>query len=455
MPPLILLLLIGGAVAVAASRNKKPPTLPGSFLYTGTKIEKFIDPHFSECWTKSPGGVENHRGDGGYETNPLSQGFRDLYDMSSAEDVVGLEYLGTVPNNAVARVAAMRSKIDKNGSALNAKYTPFRNASYEGFAGVARAVAEAVKDPAKAVVMARSLGVPTAKADDIRKQIVKLLEGPAGGVIKALYGEVGPPLIKLARQTVSEIVGDAKATVNSVGASAGAALPVVGMLVSVVTQYFGDVAASKAAATASTCKISIDEISRSLDSIARAGVSAPWHLVGTNCDGVEGGNAGTALNTAVGTARATEYYQLGVPPGLMWAFGPGGTIASNYGEGLSATDQVNIKKWWSIAQLLWLDDRVGPVMQTMANDYWKGELASDEQVMVVAAPIAVSYGLDVDEFARRLWSVSKGWRSRPELFVKREAGGGCGPIVDNARYIQFAVLTKDAFELAESMSAKK
>lgn len=425
-------------------------------------VEKFIDPHLADCWTRDPGGVESHRGDGGYEKAILSQGFRELYSMAGDQEV-GLEYLGDVPNNAAARVAAMRAKIEEKRDVNFARYNEYVDKSGDGLAALLRVIVEAASNPAKATALAASLGIPVAEAEAKRKDILAWLDTPTGSIVKILGSEVGSQVMKLVRQTIADISHEVGGGASSVVDLAEAA-PVLGFIVQAFTKTYGAMVAEAERRKNDTCVTFLNDIAGHAQRLSDEGMPGPWHIVdlGLNCDAVvDAKEPGQPLLKALGTAERTDYYQLGLPYSRKGETTWDGESYVSFGDGLTPTDLVALKKWWNLALLLWSDKRVGPVMQTMAADFWGGTLASDEQVMAVAAPIAVSYGFDVDDFARKLWNASLGWRSRPEMFIKRWPGGGgmgvcgVGKIVDNARFIQFAVLARDAFALAEAEAKKE
>lgn len=132
-------------------------------------------------------------------------------------------------------------------------------------------------------------------------------------------------------------------------------------------------------------------------------------------------------------------------------------------KGLTLTEQDFVRRWWATALAFMDDPRVAEVFHALGRDEKGGVLASDEQVMLVAAPIAVSHGLDVDDFARRLWEQSQGWRGgkqdsfmRAGYFVQPDlleppTYSGCktgDESVRDAWWVQWAVLSRDAYKLA-------
>lgn len=410
--------------------------------------EKFVDPHFSDCGAAKP------RGEGVYE---LSSEFRGTHGLTGE---VGPEYLGNVPNNSADRVAAMRARIDSRAGMYNGTYVTYIDASGDKLGEMLRTVVDAASNPAKAKALGESLGIPISKAEEFQKEILKWIDKPGGEIVSSLLSEVGQQIKTLVRQTVSELVGDVSGAGSSIGAIAGAA-PVIGFLVQAFTLTYGQMLKNAEDAKNSTCAALLSDIRTHATRLSDNGMPAPWHIVdlGLNCNSVTNAkDVGFPLTTALAVAERADYYQLGLPLSKKKETRWDGSRYSSFGSGLTPIDQVALKKWWSLALLFWSRPEVGQVMQNMGRDYWGGLLASDEQVMLVAAPIAVSYGLDVDDFARKLWDKSNGWRSRPELFVNWWPGGSgkgaCGnfgqssTMVDNARYIQFAVLARDAFELA-------
>lgn len=74
--------------------------------------------------------------------------------------------------------------------------------------------------------------------------------------------------------------------------------------------------------------------------------------------------------------------------------------------------------------------------------------ASPVQVLQVAAAVAAQHKLPIRDFAIRLMDESLGWRGRPDLLVEYDVGTG-GRAIGNAGAVQWAVLSRDALDLAE------
>jgi hypothetical protein len=121
--------------------------------------------------------------------------------------------------------------------------------------------------------------------------------------------------------------------------------------------------------------------------------------------------------------------------------------------------RIEVQRWWGLALTYMSDPRVSEVFDNLGFDAGGGIIASDEQVMLVAAPIAVSYGIDVDTFAVALWKAAKGWRGVADAYSKEvrsfcpDAEGGCA-IPVNGWWLQWADLSATAFKLAEGWRPK-
>lgn len=143
-------------------------------------------------------------------------------------------------------------------------------------------------------------------------------------------------------------------------------------------------------------------------------------------------------------------------------------------QGLIIPQREAVKHWWALALMYMGDPKVGTIFSALGRDAFGGVIASDEQVMLVAAPIAVSHGWDIDRFARALYSYSAGWRGTPRSnawgvgvgevrraftewdnpfgseWSKRCTDKDGRPMVRNAWWLNWAVLAEDAFKLAET-----
>lgn len=161
--------------------------------------------------------------------------------------------------------------------------------------------------------------------------------------------------------------------------------------------------------------------------------------------------------------------------------------------GLTSRQRDSIKEWWATAVMFMSDPAVYDVFDALGRDVLDGSVASDEQVMLVAAPIAASRGLDVDTFAKKLHAVSKGWRGETEGIVRsmnrdytsrdwsiedeirrRDPLGkksaydvpffdyewkfcrdASNPPVQNAWWLNLAALTRDALALADDIEERR
>jgi hypothetical protein len=139
--------------------------------------------------------------------------------------------------------------------------------------------------------------------------------------------------------------------------------------------------------------------------------------------------------------------------------------------------QQDVIQWWAHATAMMTHGEVARIFAALGDDHtFGGMLASDEQVLLVAAPIAVANGLDPYAFAAALWDKSRGWSASPEMLRREEAikagdesssywpslassftdprlGQYTDPCLkmqpNNAMQVQWAVLARDAFALVE------
>lgn len=503
MNPLLLLLLVGGAVAVAASGgggSRKPLRLG----YFQPDYEKFQDPLYG-CF-----GVE---GTPYVIADPPNRHkglriaiFRPAMDDNQKNVVLGYEYLSTVPRNANARIAAIRAKVDAwNKGASYVKSQPwFWLPSPEGHvnADVGITVANAIKNShatlnnfadtiankyaslqkdVKAVkAFAEAYGVSTSSVDAEVKSLAKAI-GSVDSikvVDKAVreYGPIASAIVNALFQTLSSSIlsggtGPGAAdkriadSLNAIGSMASV-IPVYGTVIKGVTDLLASAYQGSAEAKEGECRAVAASIFDKAKEAAGLGYVVPWHF-----EAIFPPNA--CFNYGVGATGAgnlsddQDSARLLVGDNLKYQ---AGTIAAPGFPAfpINPVYRNAIKSWWAVVQIYLSHPKVSEVFSALGRDAKGGVIASDEQVMLVAAPYAVANGFDVDEFAKELWTRSSGWSGADSHFFAEpytqqkidqfKLGDICYGVVGknapmNAWWLQWAILAQDAEQIVADWRA--
>ncbi len=450
-------------------------------------IEKFADPIYS-CF------------DGTFEHNVLPDDTLSVpkpppYNIAANRfglpRDLGQGYLGEAPNNARDRIARIRAKFGFVPKQLVA-FPPnavgrFAEASSNNIARISSTIFNTYSNAKNYADIAARYGVPIGQVEAQARDIVaaaKDLPPPTLVQYAAKYAPVaqtiGNAVLQYVQTGGSFSTEDAILSLGQVlAAAAGLINPVIGAVaVAAVGLIQADIQKRKAGEAESVRKWT-ESIQNGFNATTNEGFPVPFH----GFDDIGDGDL------------SARFFLNNIAWGNLVQF-----------RKLSTRDQNFVKRWWSTAttfmshpdvynafQSLGAGTAVYPPFFTPAGDkddkppdggIYGGLVASDEQVMLVAAPIAVANGLDIDDFARRLWNKSKGWRDADETSkVILEKGwrrteeiaddrscvgtsgcitGGeyrdiyaCAPYVANAWWLQWAVLSRDAFELADSMVAAR
>lgn len=474
--PLLLLLLVGGAAVVAASSSaqSEPEGGPlrfkaGAFKSAGPlTYEKFRDPVLV-CLEQTQ--------------SPSGQPYR--FD-------VGLNYLD-VPNTATARVAAMRSRIGTptyGATTFGTSSTigKIAEASYQKSQELAIKLARTYEDASRLPYVAQALRIPIEQAQKQAAEILSLSRGAQDRFLReaAKYPGISNALMagvsafaagKLspaeAYATGAQLVGEVFA------AAAASAVPVLGAITQVAAGFVAADIRAREAAAKERCEANRLALAKAQEAILKDLSPLPLHIESEDC--------------------GEPYWQAQHLSNLLRGF-----------RSLSIRDKGAIQEWWTLAQAMMSNPEVFAAFNRTGRGGvgWRGDgiplalainrtqpqqfnvhldgryLGSDEQVMMVAAPFAVANGYDVDRFARALWEKSQGWRGADPLSfvyaktpdrsfsicditytdpgkgaagVKKESGRSCRPICGgpgvpmNAWHLNFAVLARDAAELARTL----
>ena len=387
------------------------------------------------------------------------------------------DYLRDVPNSAGARVAAMRRRVEERGATVDAGVAPIADASYLALRDIATALYEGYQavmhrdtDPRAAEAFAKRVGQSVPELAARAPDVLRVLGGDAiRDLSKTMWNAIGPQVMRELR-IVADSMRSSASSLGSLG-DASAAVPVFGQMVRIIVDAFLAYDRAKSEDWQRQCAEFVEnDVVAPFRRTGRLGLPFPWHALrwSPNCRQRTTGSGVERWTRTDAQERLAKALQSNL---RRWEAIPD--------VGLNAETM----RWWTLASQLMSTDKVKPVFNALGDDQDGGLSASDEQVMLVAAPVAVANGLDVDDFARALYSRSRGWHDpaaeamfKPEPYT-RVTGYRCvahcsklDPIraeyepegytvgetePANAMQLQFAVLARDAFALAEEAKAGK
>lgn len=388
--------------------------------------------------------------------------FDPWWKCASAPDdlYVGPAYLVTTPQNGRARVAAMRAKIDEAWPPgnptppLSDGLTALRKSSDLTFQKIAQDLGDKYSTAEGRVDLAKQLGVPVSKIEDTAKSVDDAfktygydLEANLRPLFDALIKQIGTPILDGIRSAIDSITGSAGSAAAGFS-EAMSFVPLIGQFIGMAIKLY-EADQLKAEETAiRDCAAAANRVKRQLEVFQVNRFPVPWHTE------FFGSTDEMKCTADAGHDREAQKHLLGYSNLLEhWYWGFKRLSAFGY--------QSAIVRWWMLATTFMTDDRVLRVFHVLGTDPWGGMMASDEQVMLVAAPFAVANGLDVDEFAEKLWERSGGWSTIDQpgylwsaslAHLNSDSGAtetSCGPVVKNAMWAQLAVIAKDAIKIVE------
>lgn len=448
---LVVALFAGAAVAVAAgssSRKSSVLTIRLPKQNHESKI-KFEDARYT-CTRGQPGwGI-------------YKQGIRqsDLIPYLS-----GYEYLSDVP--ASGRVKAMRLKIRSHANPSLVK--PFIEASEINMFKIGQDFLEASRTPSGRMALANRLGVPVSSINEGLDSVAKIVSKYTGATMGAYVRELavyGSDYVsKLIREYAAKIVAEMAGT--AAGAAVAEAIPIIGQVLAIYLKAANLAHEMRVASWEDACHSWNDSFKKSLSTLTAYGFPIPWQMfnvLSPKCREPDGGSLAPASTRWTPTADQNIIMN---------------TLNAWFKQfmALPSNDIANVRRWWTLTSTYMSDTRVSDVFSAMCSDSLGGTIASDEQVMIVAAPIAVANGLDVDSFAEALHARAVGWVNLPSkqrMIVTLDrpmykcgsgilAGGCdingyeiiCKNIAINSFVLNLANLTSTAFPLAEEMKRKR
>jgi len=422
------------------------------------------------------------------ETGPAEKFADPRLACRGGKPVGGLEYLQDVPNSAKARVAAMRQKIEDLGAAESKGVAPIARASFEAVRKSAielrngyESLLRKSTDPREQQKFADRLGVSLPEAV---KQAPAFLKAWVDVDIKKIgqdiWKAVGPQIMQEFKK-IAESVGAMSSSVagatKGLGSGFGEAAPI---FLAMITFAIDSTLSYDHATDELFQKLCSDYINNMIVSPLQktnaTGFPYPWHALEFNlgCMG--------AVGISEGEFRADKW---DATPSQGKA---ADAVGSNRNRWESVSDielLANAIHWWTLAVQLMSLPEVKKVFTALGNDEDGGMWASDEQVMLVAAPIAAANNIPVDAFAEELWKRSAGWRDAPSSSLVPEPGvapfeyvcvahcskfdlyssvweprstgapAPCATEAANAMQVQFGVLARDAFNLLEDVKTGK
>jgi len=299
-----------------------------------------------------------------------------------------------------------------------------------------------------------------AQASDASGQAQDALKDAASEAAKMVWRAVGPQVMNVFKSLADEFA--AIRTTAGSAASAAEGIPAIGAFLGAAVSLIGAAESQADATYLEGCTSFMnDAISAPLNKLIREGYPYPWHVLDQSftCDQREGYTSSSKYVQSTSLERAA--HALRVSASRLEGIDP---IASPSASGawLIVTP---MRRWWALAAQLMAYGDVAAIFAALGDDAGGGTVASDEQVLLVAAPIAASRGLPIWDFAQALYDTSLGWRDpsvaallKPEpynvcaLDATTAPEGGClrcKTAPANAGTIQWGVLARDAFALAD------
>lgn len=404
--------------------------------------EKYADPIFfcnNEPWTIINVPAVSYAdlyGDG-YE-------YRFEVEAAHARELAYLE--GSKPQ-ATTRVATMRAYVTSRAGVTGAPILrAFERASFKkmqeyGISLINGAYANAANMEA----LARDLGDPL---DVVRAQGQKLLQaaglpGKAGDVaiVETLLREVKPAVaaINASISNFSKEISSYATTHSNEAASAlqafskfSAAIPVVGALVNFSMNIYSAAEAEYRKDMAETCQNALVGIDTIIKDLVSSNFPVSLRTFDMSCGEPH-------VRVKYLSKEAGEIYY-NMTSGQFEAFQAYFRIL--YGlEKTSIYYRAFISRWWATALTFMSNPRVGDVFRAM-GEHW--DFASDEQVMLVAAPFAVANDIAVDVFARVLWDRCEGYQTASaSMLDAKETTTGCW-IARQAAFVQLGMIAETA-----------
>ena len=402
----------------------------------------------------------------------------DALKFASIAPPTGYEYLAPVTNQNTARIAAIESKIaagpgpvqNWGGRSILADLV---TQSSSALTSIGQYVYRSLRDPTYSPAFLAQYAQGIAAADiaseqenlrqifELGRTNLSLLSGPVmRNVVLALSVQIAQKTSIKAAATTG--FTDATGKQLTQVASIAGAIPFVGQIASAFLNALGSWDAGQNAQAQAACANYLNGEAMALNQFTSVGVPFPitisedipsmFSCTPVNPNGTKSGNL--RLNSSAAAAVLTtlfQQWQTAIPDSLM----------------------VPVLQWWALTLLIISDPRMQAAFGTLGKAIpqvgygFASYVASDEQVYLVALPLAIIYNLDVSGFARVLWNSSNGWRdgAANSLFM----GNGysintnsdpytpavnatyCVGEPQNAYIVNTTILCRDAWPLAQQV----
>ena len=261
-------------------------------------------------------------------------------------------------------------------------------------------------------------------------------------------------------------------------ASVVSAVPYVGQVVSTFINVLANMDAGQNAQSQQICQEHLQNEATALNQFTSLGIPFPL----TISEDIPSMFSCTPVNPNGTKAGSTDVLNPGQTSAYLWPDSPAAdvlnTLFAQWQTAIPDSLMVPVLQWWAIVLLTLSDPRMTAAFSTLGRGIPQGEgghgsatyVASDEQVYLVALPLALIYNLDLPGFANVLWNASNGWRDGQAngLFMGNgystdiSAGGGpqqfatyCVGAPLNAYIVNFTILCRDAWPLAQQVAVSR
>ena len=488
------------AVSIAAPLATSNPTVvlhPGN-VYGGIfdqlsyaaptpgAVEKYEDPLY-ECFGSRPEEVYGQPGPPlAYSSTSGPPTYRpySIYSTSRADDFsipnpLGYEYLGLVVNEANSRVSAMEAKIAAHAGDASTFVDQIAANSKTALIALAQQAMAAAKTPAQIATLAAAAKTTTT---DVSQQInaigLSLAQSDAASAAFSVSDLLAGPLLRAAVTASAQGIA---AAATSAGAHptgskvfadssyVAAAIPIIGPLAALTLKSIGNFLGARSDKNVEMCNSFVsDTLHKAYQDFVDAGLPFPL-LADTVFDPTCNIPSYFAAEKWVESGSQRALVSLLQTQYTAW-------------KAMPATALQSVIRWWYLTLVLMSDPRMQACFRAMGKDAEGGNIASDEQVMMVATPLAIAYGLDMKGFRRILWDKAQGWKSRADLlagdgwsrnlYKAADCSGGpfahacppdelvgtehyCTGAPRNAYLVQWVALCDAAFPLAAQYAAQR